>query len=108
MSSDASTKAYQKLIRMHIPLQESILECHFRMSALLDVILQIHLPNYSASALYGFLCVLSDLVDNARMMNEKLLDGLMKAGQLPDEPPQSPSGEGTPDGGGAPGGATLH
>lgn len=81
---------YRRIIQTQVPLQEALLEYHFKISALLEVLLNSGLHSHSIDILHNFLLALSDMIGLAQNLNQELLNILLKATTLPDPPQGTP------------------
>lgn len=85
---------FQRIIHTQITLQEALLGHHCKASAMLEVLLASSLTDHSTVTLYDFLWGLSDMICQAKTLNEELLNILLKAVALM-EPPRGASGNTT-------------
>lgn len=69
---------YLPWINQQTASQEALLEYLFKAEAMLTVILLSDPANYSRVTLYDYLWGLSDLIEQARVLNEDLLNALLK------------------------------
>jgi hypothetical protein len=60
-----------------IASQEVLFSHHLKLEATLGVLLTTNLAEQSASRLYEFICVISDLADKAKNGSEEILNRLM-------------------------------
>jgi hypothetical protein len=65
---------YLLLIKGLIDSQESLLEYHSKIEAMVEMALAKDLINYSAGKLHDYLWVVNDLVGKAKELNRELLD----------------------------------
>jgi len=85
----------QLLITASCRNQETLLEYIFKAEAMLNVILGSNFPDFSAVTLHDYLWGLSDIVEQAKFLNEGLLDALIKVAALIKASKESSNGGGT-------------
>jgi len=77
MNSNALLE-YLSFINYQIVSQETLLEYHLKADALLNVLLGSNLPNYSYATIYHYLWQMDDTINQAKKLNENLLNELIK------------------------------
>ena len=68
MLSDSSS-----LKKLHISPQEELLHIHLRIEAMFHMLLRVDLIEYPIAELYEYLCVISDLFDQAVSLCKQIL-----------------------------------
>jgi len=86
---------YLPWINQQIASQESLLEYLFKAEAMVNVILGSNFPTFSAVTLHDYLWGLSDIVEQAKFLNEGLLDALIKVAALMKANKESSNGGGS-------------
>lgn len=69
---------YSLLINHQIDAQEVLLGYHLKVEAMLEVLLGSHLPSYSKITIHHYLWAVSDIIEQAKNLNEQLLRVLMR------------------------------
>jgi hypothetical protein len=65
---------WPSLMQRQLAVQEVLLEYHFKLEAMVEMILTKDLIDYPPAMLHDYLWVVSDLIDKAKQVNEDLLD----------------------------------
>ena len=86
---------YLPWINQQISSQETLLEYIFKAEAMLNVILGSNFPDLSVVTLHDYLWGLSDIVEQAKFLNEGLLDALIKVAALMKASKEPSNGGGT-------------
>lgn len=73
-----SLAEYLSFINHQVICQEELLECHLKVNAMLKVLLESNLPNHSHSTMHHYLWGISDIINQAKSLNESMLAVLMK------------------------------
>lgn len=73
-----SLTEYLSFINHQVICQEELLECHLKVNAMLKVLLESNLTNYSHSTIHHYLWGISDIINQANNLNESMLAVLMK------------------------------
>ncbi len=92
MSQNILTE-YLVFLNHQIASQEILLEYHLKAEAMLKMVLNSNLPSYSVSTIYHYLWSLSDIITQAKTLNEVLLNTLV--GAMLTKPPKGSSGNGS-------------
>lgn len=74
----AKTSQFFSLIQKQIVSQESLLEYHFKLEAMIEMILTKDLIDYPPAMLHDYLRVINDLIVKAKELNKYLLDLIIK------------------------------
>lgn len=78
---------YFLFINHQIISQEKLLECHLKADSLLKVILESDLSNHSHLTIHNYLWAVNDFVDQAKTLNESLLNILLNIINRSKQPP---------------------
>jgi hypothetical protein len=83
---------YAALINHQIIIQEKMLEHHSKGEAMLKMLLDGNLSLYSAFMIHTYIDVLDDHLNEAKRLNEELLNFLLRIARAFDPPQNPPSG----------------
>ena len=72
------------LINHHIIMQEKLLEYHLKADSMLRILIETNLSLYSHSTMSYYLWGVRDIIREAHLLNQSLLDILMKTATLLD------------------------
>ena len=84
---------YFTLIKHQFALQEKLLEYHFKIDSLVELVLARDLFTYPISKLHDCLLIICDLNSSARKLNEEVMNALIKINALLINPQVSPFGK---------------
>jgi hypothetical protein len=80
--SQNSVTEYLSFLNHQIISQEALLEYHLKAGAMLKVLLESNLHQYSYVTIHYYLDGLSDIISQAKDLNESLLNALIKIASL--------------------------
>jgi hypothetical protein len=87
--SQNSVTEYYLFINEQIITQEKMLEYHLKADSMLKVLLESNLSRYSYATIHHCLWGIQDNINRAKILNESLLQTLLKIATLM-EPPRGP------------------
>ena len=70
--AQGSLPDYSSIINQFIASQEALLECHFKAEAMIEILLNSSFL-IRPRALHDYFWALSDMIDQAKVLNEQLL-----------------------------------
>ena len=90
--NQSTLSEYLMFINHQIISQEKLLEYHQKAHSILEVLLTANLNSYSALTLHSCLWEISDIIGQAKELNESLLNTLLKIVKLVESSKKLPDG----------------